>query len=114
MNKIRLFPGDAAIINGAWVTADRTVTLTSDAQIERVPTPGLTDLPETDLRIECLWSRQGRRAPMTLRHDLRCPCGSVYVRQSETHYSCQGCRRVWGNDEVPGDDAASQRGSQGR
>lgn len=103
MNTVKLFPGDTAIINGALVTADRTVKLSSEAPIERVPTPGLNDLPETDLRIEDLWSRSGRRVSMTLRHDLRCPSGSVYVHRSATHHSCQGCRRVWENAGVPVD-----------
>jgi hypothetical protein len=110
MNKVRLFPGDTAVINGAMVTADRTVRLTSDVPIERVPAPGLSDLPETALRTQDLWNRSGHRLPMTLRQDLRCPCGSVYVRQSETHHSCQSCGRLWGNDEVPGKEPALQRG----
>jgi hypothetical protein len=100
MNEVTLFPGDTAIINSAEVHVDRTVTLRSEAQISRIPTPGLTDLPETARRVGDLWSRQGHRVPMTFRQDLRCPCGSAYVRRSATHHSCQHCQRVWPNAEV--------------
>lgn len=106
MYSITLYPGDTATINGADVVADRTVTLRSSAPIERIPTPGLTDLPETDLRSDALWVRDGHRARMTTRQDLRCPCGSAYVRRSASHHSCQHCKRVWENDTV--DNAGSQ------
>ena len=100
MHTIKLFAGDSALILGARITADRTVTLRCDTPIQRVPTPGLFDLPETALRIADLWSRGGHRVPMTFRQDLRCPCGSAYTRQSATHLSCQHCGRVWANEEV--------------
>ena len=100
MHTIKLFAGDSALILGARITADRTVTLACDKPIQRVPTPGLFDLPETDLRIADLWSRGGHRVSMTFRQDLRCPWGSAYTRQSVTHLSCQHCGRVWANEEV--------------
>ena len=100
MHTIKLFAGDSALLHGARITADRTVILRSDTPIQRLPTPGLFDLPETALRIAALWSRRGHRVPMTLREDLRCPCGSAYTRQSATHLSCQHCGRVWANAKV--------------
>ena len=100
MNRLTIFPGDLAVVNGVAFAVDRTVTLTSDAVIGRRPAPGMSDLPETPLRIDQLWRRGGHRAPMSLRRDLRCPCGSAYVRQSATHHSCQHCQRVWENREV--------------
>jgi len=101
MNTLRLFPGDRVIINGAEVSADRLVTLSSETAMRRVTAPGIVDLPETALRIQALWPARGHRVPMVLRQDLRCPCGSVYVRRSATHHSCQHCGRVWINAEVP-------------
>lgn len=101
MNRIKCFPGDIAVIGGVRVSVDHTVTLSTEGQIERMPASGMTDLPETDLRAWDLWRRQGHRVPMTTRQDLRCPCGSVYVRRSATHHSCQHCGRVWPNEEVP-------------
>ncbi len=100
MFKVKFFPGDVAIISGAEVTVDHIVTLSSETPIERITTPGLTDLPETELSIGDLWVRHGHRPPMTFRHDLRCPCGSASVRQSDTHVSCQKCQRVWENSNV--------------
>lgn len=100
MNRIKFFPGDVAIINGAEITMDHTVTLSSQVPIERIPTPGLTDLPDSSMRVEGIWKDRGHRPRMVFRHDLRCPCGSAYLRQSETHISCQRCRRVWENDEL--------------
>jgi hypothetical protein len=101
MNTVRLLPGDRAIINGVEVWADRSVTLTSEASMTRLAAPGIVDLPETSSRIRTLWPTRGHRVPMVLRQDLRCPCGSVYVRRSSTHHSCQYCGRVWMNAEVP-------------
>jgi hypothetical protein len=101
MTSLTFYPGDIALIAGVRVHVDRTVTLRSEAEIERIPLPGLADLPETRLRIGDLWIRNGKRAPMTSRHDLRCPCGSAYIRRSTTHHSCQQCQRVWANEEVP-------------
>ena len=100
MHTIKLFAGDRALVNGAETTADRTVTLRCDAPIQRLPAPGLSDLPQTPLRIAGLWTRGGHRVPMIFRQDLRCPCGSAYTRQSATHLSCQHCGRVWTNVEV--------------
>jgi hypothetical protein len=77
-----------------------TVTLNSETPITRVAAEGLTDLPETVLRIDQLWKRNGHREPMTFRQDLRCPCGSAYVRRSATHHSCQHCKRVWINQSI--------------
>jgi hypothetical protein len=102
MYSITLHPGDIAKINGAEVTADRTVTLNSQVPIERLSTPGLTDLPETDLRIDGLWTRNGHRVAMITLQHLRCPCGSAYVRRSDTHHSCQFCKRVWENTTIEG------------
>ena len=90
-----------ALVGDAWVTVDRTVTLACDQPIQCRPAPGLLRLPKTGLRIPELWRRTGRRAPMATRQDLRCPCGSAYVRRSATHHSCQYCQRAWPNDEVP-------------
>ena len=99
LNRVTIFPGDKIVINGATVVADRTVTLSSYApSFNRVPAPGMTDLPETDLRIHTEFS--GPRVPMENITDLRCPCGSAYTRKSETHHSCLHCKRVWTNDEV--------------
>ena len=98
--EVTLHPGDAAVINGARLTADRTVTLRCDQPVQRVPCLGIHDLPETTHRIDAIWKRQGHRVPMITRRDLRCPCGSAYVRRSETHHSCQYCGRVWPNEEV--------------
>lgn len=100
MHSVTLFPGDTAIVNGAELTVSGTVTLNSETPITRVAAVGLTDLPETPLRIDQLWARQGHRVPMTTRQDLRCPCGSAYVRRSETHHSCQYCKRVWSNQSI--------------
>ena len=100
MNSVTFFPGDTAVIAGVRVYMDRAVTLRSEEKIERLPSSGLTDLPETQLRIGDLWIRNGKRVPMTFRHDLRCPCGSAYIRRSTTHHSCQHCQRVWANEEV--------------
>lgn len=100
MHRIQFFPGDTALIGGVRVQVDRPVTLTADQPVDRIPAPGITDLPETSLRVWNLWPRRERRIPMTTRQDLRCPCGSVYVRRSATHHSCQHCRRVWPNDEI--------------
>lgn len=100
MSTIRLFPGDVAIVGGAEITVDRAVTLSSTEEIRRRPTPGLREVPETGLRIGDLWRRDGHRVRMTVRQDLRCPCGSVYVRKSATYHSCQHCRRVWKNEDV--------------
>lgn len=100
MNRIKFFPGDIAVIGSVQVSVDHTVTLSAEADIERIPAPGLTDLPETDLRVWALWQRRGHRVAMTTRQDLRCPCGSVYVRRSATHHSCQHCGRAWINEEV--------------
>lgn len=80
MHSITVFPGDTAIINGAELSVSRTVTLNSDTPTERRPTPGITDLPETALRINALWPHRGHRTQMTQRHALRCPCGSAYIR----------------------------------
>lgn len=106
MHSITLFPGDTAIVNGAELTVSRTVTLRSTTPVERRSSPGLADLPETALRINALWPHPGHRVPMTQRHDLRCPCGSAYIRRSATHHSCQHCQRVWDNQTV---DAQEQR-----
>jgi hypothetical protein len=104
MNEIKFFPGDTAIINGARVEVSNTVTLKTKApSFYREPTPGMADLPETDLRIHDLWER-GHRVHMEPRQDLRCPCGSAYTRQSETHVSCLHCKRVWENKDVPSVD----------
>jgi len=100
MYSVKLFLGDVAVINGVRVSVDNTTTLSSETPIERIPTPGLTDLPETELTIYQLWPRRGRRPFMFYRHDLRCPCGSAYLRVSESHHSCQKCQRVWENDTV--------------
>jgi hypothetical protein len=100
MSTLKLFPGDIAAIGDVEFTADHIVTLASTAEITRKPKRGLTDLPETKLRISDLWRRGGRRVPVVVRQDLRCPCGSVYIRRSATHHSCQCCQRVWGNDDV--------------
>jgi len=104
MSSVKLFPGDVAVVGTVEITVDRSVTISSHAPIRRRPLPGLADLPETDVRIGDLWRRGGHRVPMSTRQDLRCPCGSAYVRQSETHHSCQYCQRVWANGEVPDDD----------
>jgi hypothetical protein len=98
-----LHPGDTVVVNGARITVDRTAQLTCDQPLQRIPCPGLRDLPETALRIGSLWQRGGHRVPMVTRQDLRCPCGSAYVRRSATHHSCQYCQRVWENREVPGE-----------
>ena len=94
---ITLFPGDTLRVNGAELTVDRAVRVSSTTPLERLPVAGLVDLPETPLRIGQLWHRHGPRALMTWRHDLRCPCGSVYLRRSATHHSCPQCQRVWDN-----------------
>jgi hypothetical protein len=103
MTKITLHPGDTAVIAGTRLTVDRTVTLHASDGIQRIPAPGLADLPETGLRIRDLWRHRGHRVPMVTRQDLRCPCGSAYVRRSTTHHSCHYCQRVWENREVPGE-----------
>ena len=100
-DRLILHPGDTVVINGARVTVDRTVQLTCDQPLQRIPCPGLRDLPETALRVRSLWKRGGHRVQMVTRQDLRCPCGSAYVRRSTTHHSCQHCGRVWVND-APG------------
>ena len=61
MYTVKLFPGDTAIVNGTKVFADCKVTLSSDIPIERIPARGISDLPETELRIPNLWPRQGHR-----------------------------------------------------
>ena len=95
--EVTLFPGDTLRVNGAELTVDRAVRVSSTTPLERLPVAGLVDLPETPLRIGQLWHRHGPRALMTWRHDLRCPCGSVYMRRSATHHSCPQCQRVWDN-----------------
>ena len=100
MYSVKLFLGDVAVINGVRVSVDNTTILSSESPIERISAPGLTDLPETDLRASQLWSYKDRRPFMLLRHDLRCPCGSASTRASESHHSCQKCRRVWENATV--------------
>ena len=101
MHKFRLSPGETAIVRGVPITVDRAVTLTLETPIPHYPSPGIRNLPETELRIRDLWPHRGHRAAMTLQTHLRCPCGSVYVRRSATHHSCQYCGRVWKNEEVP-------------
>lgn len=100
MNEVLIHAGDTIVVNGARVRADRTVVLNCDQPLQRIPCPGLRDLPETSLRISALWQRGGHRVPMEIRQDLRCPCGSAYVRRSATHHSCQYCGRVWRNVEA--------------
>ena len=100
MNTIRRFPGDTLLVGDAELQVDRPVSVRSSGVLKRMPAPGLTDLPETTLRVQDLWPRFGHRVPMTTRQDLRCPCGSVYIRRSATHHSCQSCRRVWANEQV--------------
>lgn len=100
MNQLTIHAGDTVVVNGARIKADRTVKLSCDQLLQRIPCSGLRDLPETTLRISALWQRGGHRVPMVTRQDLRCPCGSAYVRRSATHHSCQHCRRVWENDKV--------------
>jgi hypothetical protein len=100
MNELLIHAGDTFVVNGVRVRADRKVKLSCEQPLRRVACPGLHDLPETELRISALWQRGGRRVPMVTRQDLRCPCGSAYVRQSATHHSCQYCGRVWENGQV--------------
>lgn len=100
MKQLTIYAGDTVVVNGVRIKADRTVKLSCDQTLQRIPCPGLRDLPETTLRISALWQRGGRRVPMVTRQDLRCPSGFAYVRRSVTHHSCQHCGRVWKNDEV--------------
>lgn len=102
MNKITLFPGDSVVVDGHVKLAAKTsCTLESEHNLLRIPTEGLTDLPETALRSKDVWQRTYPRAYMKYRQDLRCPCGSAYTRQSDTHVSCQFCGRAWENKDVP-------------
>ena len=99
---IILHRGDVLVLNGAEITASQTVCLDTGNPVEKRVPSGLSDLPETPLRVRQLWSdRRGPRAAMTARNDLRCPCGSVYVRQSQTHLSCLYCGRAWALGDLP-------------
>lgn len=101
MNSITIYPGDRlAVGNGQIIAADRMVTISSFFPLRRIPDPNVTELQETELRVSDLWSGHNHRVPMEFRHDLRCPCGSVYTRKSATHHSCSSCGRVWTNETV--------------
>ena len=101
MKRVTSNAGESATIDGAQIRVDRRVVIITEANICRLPLAGIKDLFDTEHRIGDLWKRNGRRVPMITRHDPRCPCGSAYVRRSETHHSCQYCGRVWPNEEVP-------------
>jgi hypothetical protein len=102
MHKVNLFPGDTLVVDGqVKLEAKSTCTLESNHNLLRIPADGLKDLPETPLRSRDLWQRVYPRAYMKYRQDLRCPCGSAYTRQSNTHVSCQHCGRAWENKDVP-------------
>lgn len=100
---IKVYPGDVVEINGGHFTVSNTVMLISeDSTMHRIPMSGMTDLPETDIRIKDVFPvREFPRKHMTLHQNYRCPCGSAYTRQSETHLSCNQCGRVWENRHIP-------------
>jgi len=60
----------------------------------------MKNVPETELRVSDLWDRHDHRVPMTYCTNLRCVCGSVYIRKSDTHHSCPDCFRVWTNETI--------------
>ena len=62
----------------------------------------MKNVPETELRVSDLWANPGHnhRVKMVFCTDLRCPCGSVYIRKSDTHHSCPDCQRVWTNETI--------------